>query len=61
MGELVPPAFAGPFFTFRGTGIVISDIDVNIKRNIRSIEMEYVEKGIVVEDLDGWVTGPRVS
>ena len=42
-------------------GKYISDIDVNVKQNIWSIEIEYVEKGIVVEDLDGWVTGPRVS
>ena len=61
MGELVPPVFARPFFTFWGTGIAISDIDVNVKQNIWSIEIEYVEKGIVIEDLDGWVTGPRVS
>ena len=54
MGKFVPPTFAGPFFTFRGTGIADNDIDVNITSNILSMEIEYIEKGIVVEELDGW-------
>jgi hypothetical protein len=53
MRELVPPAFVGPFSPSRETEIAGSDFDVNTNWNIRSIEIEYVEERVVVEDVDG--------
>jgi hypothetical protein len=60
MRELVPPAFAGPLSPFRGTEIDGFDFNVNI-RNSGSIEIEYVEERIVVEDVDGWVAARGLS
>ena len=61
MREFVPPAFAGPFSPSRGTAIAGFFSNLNINYNNRSIEIEYVEKRIVVEDVDGRVAARGLS
>jgi hypothetical protein len=46
--EFVPPSFAIPYLPSYDTGI---NVLISIKDG-RSIEIEYVKKGIIVEDVD---------
>jgi len=50
VNKLVPPAFAGRYSSLSDKGIV--DRDDNWKD--WSIEAKYVEKGIVIQNVDGW-------
>jgi hypothetical protein len=49
--ERIPPALAAPFSAQEDTGIVIGSV---IVEENGSTVIEYVEEGIVVEDVDGW-------
>jgi len=55
--ELVPPALAGRYSSLSDKGI--ADRDLNWEN--RSIETEYVEEGIVIEDVDGWTNRVAVA
>ena len=46
--EFVPPSFALPIFPFKGT----DQITLVFVKDGRSIEIKYVNKGIIVEDVD---------
>jgi hypothetical protein len=58
MRERIPPAFATPFSAKEDTSIVIGS--VFIEENWSTV-IEYVEEGIVVEDVDGWSVAPQRS
>ena len=55
--ELVPPAFVGQYFSLSDTGIV----DYNLNLENWSIEAKYVEKGIVIENVDRWTSRLAVA
>ena len=51
MRQHVPPAFAAPFSAQEDTSIVI---DVFFIEENWSTVIKDVEKGVIVEDVDGW-------
>jgi hypothetical protein len=57
MREHIPPAFAAPFSAQEDASIVVGSVLVEENR---SAVIEYVEKGIVVDDVDGWSGRPKV-
>jgi hypothetical protein len=55
MDKLVPPPFAGPFSPLEKTG----GRNPVLFPNYRSTETKYVEKRIIVEDVDKCVMRPK--
>jgi len=54
--ELIPPTFTGPVSSLQDTLVIIL---IFVYENW-STEIEYDEKGIVVEDVDEWTMGSVV-
>lgn len=57
--ELVPPALAGRYSPLSDTGIDTGIVDRDLNLKSWSIEAKYVEKGIVIENVDRW--GSRLA